>query len=124
MSPRHQSSSQSLRSIESRTASKACLFPWISETTAIFTSTVSPVRQTPAISSFALTAIAAELGVRLLRPDASAAPPDAPAPERYFTSDEIRRGRRYARPQLALGLAGSAAELAALGSLARRANPP
>jgi STE24 endopeptidase len=37
----------------------------------------------------------------------------------YFTNEEIERGRRYARPQLALGLARAAVELAALGALVR-----
>jgi STE24 endopeptidase len=41
--------------------------------------------------------------------------------ERYFSAAEIERGRRYARPQLALGLTGAAVELSALIAVARRA---
>jgi STE24 endopeptidase len=63
---------------------------------------------------------AAEVGVRLLSPRAPAedsAPIDVGS---YFKPDEIRRGKRFARPQLALGLARSATELAVLAALARR----
>ncbi len=38
----------------------------------------------------------------------------------YFSAEEIERGRRFARPQLALGLLRSAVELGALTAVARR----
>ncbi|MGA2013477.1 MAG: M48 family metalloprotease [Solirubrobacteraceae bacterium] len=70
-----------------------------------------------------LGAVAAAEGARRLLM------PRPPAPEhvevdlsRYFSAEEIARGRRFARPQLALGLAGGALELAALARAARR--PP
>ncbi|MFZ0091025.1 MAG: hypothetical protein WAL63_16075, partial [Solirubrobacteraceae bacterium] len=66
-------------------------------------------------------AAAAEGGRRLLAPS-------APAPIRadlgaYFTTAEINRGRRFARPQLGLGLAGGALDLGALALLALRPPP-
>ncbi len=51
--------------------------------------------------------------------------PIAPAPTRveaYFTPEEVARGERFARPQLALGLARGAVDAAALALLAKR--PP
>jgi STE24 endopeptidase len=65
---------------------------------------------------------AAEGGRRLLTP---AAPPGAPVRVdlgAYFSPAEIDRGRRFARPQLALALARGAIELGCLGLMTRR--PP
>lgn len=62
----------------------------------------------------------AELGVRLLAPRE---PPLEPVPvdlERYFTPQEVARGARFARPQMALGLARSALDLTALAGVVRR----
>lgn len=67
-----------------------------------------------------LTAVAAELGVRLLAPRE---PPLEPVPldlEGYFSSEEVERGARFARPQMALGLARSMLNLAALAEVVRR----
>jgi STE24 endopeptidase len=67
-----------------------------------------------------LTAAVAELGVRLLSPRD---PPLEPVPldlERYFTPEEVERGARFARPQMALGMARSALNLAALAEVVRR----
>ena len=53
---------------------------------------------------FVLTAAAAEAAVRLLRP----ADPHPPRPadlHAYFSAQEFERGRRFARPQMALGAA-------------------
>ncbi|MGH2916006.1 MAG: M48 family metalloprotease [Solirubrobacteraceae bacterium] len=66
--------------------------------------------------------VAAEGGRRLLTPRAA-----VPAPARvdlrdHFSEAEIERGRRYARPQLALALGGGALELATLAWLVR--HPP
>jgi STE24 endopeptidase len=97
----------------------------MSETMATRITTVSRVRQRSrfhALGPLVLTLGAAELGVRLLRPRQ---PPFEPAPvelETYFSSAEIERGRRFVRPQLALGAVRGAIELAALIALVRR--PP
>lgn len=67
-----------------------------------------------------LTAAMAEIAVRLLRPREA---PIKPAPvelDRYFTAEEVRRGARFARPQLAIGLARSVLDLAALAAVVRR----
>ncbi len=65
---------------------------------------------------------AAEAGVRLLRPRPAVAKPPPVNLRRYFSDDEITRGRRFARPQMALALARSAIELAVLVQIVRR--PP
>jgi STE24 endopeptidase len=70
--------------------------------------------------SILLAAAAAEAGARLLTPRAD---PIEPAPvdvRSYFSEAEITRGRRYARPQLALGLVRAGIELASLRAIARR----
>jgi len=70
-----------------------------------------------------LAVAAAEGGRRLLSP---AAPPVAPVRvdlRTYFSPAEIDRGRRFARPQLALALSRGVLELGALG-LAVRHPPP
>lgn len=63
---------------------------------------------------------AAELGARLLTPRE---PLPEPAPvelQRYFTAAEIERGARYARPQMALGLARAAVQLGVLAAVTWR----
>lgn len=63
----------------------------------------------------------AELATRVLRPRER---PPEPAPvdlHDYFSAEEIERGRRYARPQLALGLARAAVQLGLVAAAARRA---
>jgi STE24 endopeptidase len=65
----------------------------------------------------------AELGARLLAPRE---PPIEPADvdvRAYFSEEEIERGRRFARPQLALALARSLVDLAALSAVARLPAP-
>jgi STE24 endopeptidase len=65
----------------------------------------------------------AELGARLLAPRE---PPIEPADvdvRAYFSEQEIERGRRYARPQLALALARSVVDLGALAAVARLGTP-
>lgn len=56
----------------------------------------------------------AEAGVRLLRPRRPVLEPDPVDLRTYFSEEEIRRGRTYARPQLALALARTAVEGAVL----------
>ncbi|MBV8988767.1 MAG: hypothetical protein JO372_09440, partial [Solirubrobacterales bacterium] len=65
-------------------------------------------------TSIALALAVAELGRRLLMPRDP--PPEPPAIDlqRYFSPEEIARGARFARPQLALALARGAVDLGAL----------
>jgi STE24 endopeptidase len=69
-----------------------------------------------------LALASAELGVRLLRPRHRLVDPEPVDMRAYFSEEEIARGRGFARPQLALALARSAIEGAALVALVRR--PP
>jgi STE24 endopeptidase len=64
----------------------------------------------------------AEAGVRLLRPRHRLVEPEPVDLRAHFSESEIERGARFARPQLALALARSAVEGAALVALVRR--PP
>src|SRR6476620_6952199 len=95
----------------------------MSETTATLTSTVSPMEKPQAsrvLASIVLSVAAAEGGVRALRPRAR---PIEPAPvdlRSYFSAQEIERGTRFARPQLALGLARAAVGLGALAGVVKR----
>ena len=74
------------------------------------------------LGSIALAIGVAEGASRLLAPRAPATEPARIDPELYFSPDEVKRGARYARPQFALGLARTGAELGALAWVARR--PP
>jgi STE24 endopeptidase len=70
-----------------------------------------------------LPLVAAELGVRLLRPRE---PPLEPAPVtagEYFQPTEIRRGAAFVRPQLALALLKEGLRLGVLAGLAARKRP-
>jgi STE24 endopeptidase len=97
----------------------------MSETIATRITTVSLVSRTArsgALWPALLALTAAEGGRRLVSPGP---PPVAPVRvdlATYFSPAQIDRGRRYARPQLALALARGTVELAALGLLVRR--PP
>ncbi len=64
----------------------------------------------------------AEAGRRLLSPRSRPIAPAQVDLRSYFSETEIQRGRSYARPQRALGLARTAVELGALSAVARR--PP
>jgi len=61
-----------------------------------------------------------EAAVRLLSPRASATAPAPVDPRDHFSALEIERGRRFARPQLALALARVALQLGTLGAVVRR----
>jgi STE24 endopeptidase len=61
----------------------------------------------------------AEAGARLLSPRRPVITPAAVDAERYFSSGEIERGARFARPQLALALGRGAVELTALAALVK-----
>jgi STE24 endopeptidase len=74
------------------------------------------------LPSLLLALAAAELGARLLAPRTAALEPEPVDVRSYFTPAEIERGARFARPQLALGLAQSALELLTLARLA--SHPP
>ena len=72
------------------------------------------------LAPVAIAAAAAEAGVRLLAPREH---PVEPAPvelESYFSEQEVRRGARFARPQLALRLGRTALELGALSAVVAR----
>jgi STE24 endopeptidase len=72
------------------------------------------------LASLVLSLAAAEGGVRALRPRSR---PIEPAPvdlRSYFSEQEIERGVRFARPQLALALARAGVGLGALASVVRR----
>ena len=80
---------------------------------------MSDVRRPRWLPALLATLAAAEAGVRLLAPKARTLKPAPIEPRSYFTSEEIDRGARFARGQLALGLAGTAVELAALVAIVR-----
>ncbi len=63
--------------------------------------------------------VAAELAARLVTPAQTTIRPLPVDPEAYFTREQIERGRRFVRPQMAIGLARSAIELGAMAALAR-----
>src|SRR5438045_705977 len=98
----------------------------MSETTAILLiTTVSPVTRRgglSAVGSVALAVSAAELARRLLSPRSGTLDPAPVELGTYFTEEEIDRGTRYARPQLALALARGAVDAVALVLLVR--TPP
>jgi STE24 endopeptidase len=62
----------------------------------------------------------AELAARLLRPRKQGREPAQVDIGTYFSSEEIERGKRYARPQVAIALARGTLDLAALGVIVRR----
>lgn len=72
-----------------------------------------------AFGSLLLTLTAAEVGARLLMPREPAPEPVEIDLEAYFSVEEIRRGARFARPQLALGLLRAGIELGALAAVVR-----
>src|SRR5436305_14685501 len=89
----------------------------MSEMTATCTGrTVSPMRSVRCgelLGAMALVAGAAELGVALLRPrprPPRAAPVDL---SEYFSTQELARGARFARPQLRIAAAASAVQFGA-----------
>jgi STE24 endopeptidase len=69
-----------------------------------------------------LAAATAETARRLLAPRTPALEPVRVEVETYFSADEIDRGRRYARPQLALGMTRGLIDAIALAWVVRR--PP
>jgi len=74
------------------------------------------------LGSIALALAVADAGGRLLTPRARPIEAAEVDLRSYFSAEEIERGARFARPQLALGLARSALELGALALVSGR--PP
>lgn len=74
------------------------------------------------VESLLLALVAAEAGVRLLSPRERQVKPAPVDIHSYFSDAEIDRGARYARPQMAIGLARAGIELGALALVVRR--PP
>ncbi|MBV8945802.1 MAG: M48 family metalloprotease [Solirubrobacterales bacterium] len=75
------------------------------------------------LESALLAVLAAEVGVRLLSPRE---PPIEPTPidlHSYFSEDEIARGARFARPQVALALTAAAVDIGVLALVVRRPPP-
>jgi STE24 endopeptidase len=68
----------------------------------------------------ALAAASAELAVRALSPRRPAPEPVPVDLRKHFSAAELARGRRYARPQLALSLARAAVDSAALAAVVAR----
>jgi STE24 endopeptidase len=73
------------------------------------------------VESLLLVLAAAEAGVRLLSPRERPIKPAEIDIRTYFTQAEIDRGARYARPQVALGMARAAIEVGALTLVVRHA---
>jgi STE24 endopeptidase len=61
-----------------------------------------------------LALISADLATRLLTPREPIPPPEPVSLPDFFSPDEVRRARRYQRPQMTLSLAGAALDAAAL----------
>ncbi len=74
------------------------------------------------VGSLALAVAAAEGASRLLAPREPVIEPAPVDLDAYFSAEEVKRGARFARPQLALGVARAGVELGALAWVARR--PP
>jgi STE24 endopeptidase len=74
------------------------------------------------LASLLLAVGAAEAGARALAPRPEAIEPAAVDLRSYFSDEELARGARFARPQLALALARAGIELGALAWIVRR--PP
>lgn len=66
-----------------------------------------------------LAVVAAEGGVRLLAPREQPIEPARIDLRAYFSEDEIKRGAKFARPQVALALVAGAIELGALAAIVR-----
>jgi STE24 endopeptidase len=81
---------------------------------------VSSSSRVRVLAPLALAAAAAEVGARLLAPRERPLEPAHVELEQYFSEQEIRRGARFARPQLAIRLVRTALDLGALTVVVRR----
>jgi STE24 endopeptidase len=70
-----------------------------------------------------LASAVAEGARRVLTPRSRAIEPAPVDLRSYFSAEEMERGRRFARPQLALGLVRAAVELGSLAAVVRRPPP-
>ena len=77
---------------------------------------VRPLARSRTLGWLLFPLVAAELGARLLTPRERPFAPAEVDPRTYFSPEEIKRGARFARPQLAIGLA-------ALSAIVRRPPP-
>jgi STE24 endopeptidase len=93
----------------------------MSETIATRTvATVSPVSRLPRVRAAGpalLAILTADIAARLLTPPPPRIAPVEVDADAYFSAEQIERGRRYARPQVALALARGAVQLGALAGL-------
>ncbi|MHB8658089.1 MAG: M48 family metallopeptidase [Solirubrobacteraceae bacterium] len=80
---------------------------------------MSARRGIEAVGSLLLAAAVAEGSARLLTPPGPTRVPLAVDLGAYFSAEELRRGRRYARPQRALALSRGSLKLGALAALVR-----
>ena len=80
---------------------------------------MKPVRGAFLLAPLALAALSAEAAVRLLTPREPIPAPEPVDIHDYFSSEEIARGRSFARPQLAIGLARGALDAAVLAYVVR-----
>ncbi len=78
----------------------------------------------PPIGPLLLATGVADVARRLLDPRAEAILPAPIDLHEYFTNEQIKRGSRYARPQLALALARAAVDLGVMGVLVGRPSGP
>ncbi|MFL5861658.1 MAG: M48 family metalloprotease, partial [Solirubrobacteraceae bacterium] len=76
----------------------------------------------PALAAAVAAGVAAEAARRVLTPRSALLDPVRVEVETYFSDEEIARGRRYARPQLALLMTRSLIDAAVLALIVRR--PP
>jgi STE24 endopeptidase len=91
----------------------------MSETIAMRTATVSLVSGVRVVGCFLTAVAAAEAGARLLSPRDGQIEPGPVDLRDHFSAEQIKRGARFARPQVALGLASSAVSVGALAALVR-----
>lgn len=66
---------------------------------------------------------AAEAGARLLAPRQPSIEPAPVHAEDYFSNQEMERGARFARPQMAIGVVRAALELGLLATVVKRVQP-
>ena len=79
-------------------------------------------RRSRVLAPIALALVAAEVASRLLAPRGPGLEPDAVQLSAHFSPEEVDRGRRFARPQMAISLSRAALDAAVLAAVVRR--PP
>ncbi len=76
------------------------------------------------LSPVLLAVLSAEIGSRLLSPRRAAPQPTRVTAAEYFSPEEISRGARFARPQLALGVLSQTTQLGVLALLTASSRRP